>query len=191
MRFLFVHQNFPGQYVHLATHLANIPGNEVVCISQRRGPALKGIRKIHYQPRREITKGIHHYLQTTEAAIVNAQEVARCAAQLKREGFKPDLMIGHNGWGEIWYLKDIFPRSPLLGYFEFFYRFHGADTGFDKNDTITADTAPRIRTRNTGNLIGLEAVDWGQCPTLWQRSVYPLRAQSMLSVIHDGIDTRS
>lgn len=98
-------------------------------------------------------------------------------------------MLGHNGWGEIWYLKDVYPNTPLIGYFEFFYRFLGADVGFDQNEPQIFDNAPRIRTKNLGNLLGLDASDIGQTPTQWQRSLYPEAYQSKLLVSHEGIDT--
>lgn len=190
MKILFIHQNFPGQYLHLARHLGASPYNEVVFITQRPDATLAGVKKIIYKPKRAVTQNIHHYIGDTESGVLNAQEVARIAMDLKRAGFVPDVMLGHNGWGEIWYLKDVFPTTPLLGYFEFFYRSHGADVGFDPAEPIAPDTAPRVRTKNFGNLLALEAVDWGQCPTQWQRSVYPLRYQSILSVVHEGVDTR-
>lgn len=190
MKILFVHQNFPGQYLHLARHLGASPNNEVIFITKRQDATIPGVKKIIYKPQRTVTPGIHHYLGDAEAGILNAQEVARIALDLKRSGFVPDVMLGHNGWGEIWYLKDVFPNTPLLGYFEFFYRSQGADVGFDPKEQLTPDTSPRLRTKNVGNLLGLEAADWGQCPTLWQRSLYPLRYQSILSVAHEGIDTQ-
>jgi glycosyltransferase involved in cell wall biosynthesis len=122
--------------------------------------------------------------------VLNAQEVARAALALKNSGFVPDVMLGHNGWGEIWYLKDVFPDTPLIGYFEFFYRFEGADIEFELGVSKQLDTAPRIRTKNLGNLLGLEAADLGRCPTRCQQSLYPERCHSMLRVIHEGIDTR-
>lgn len=190
MKILFVHQNFPGQYLHLARHLGAIPGNEVVFITQRRDATLPGVKNIVYQPQRSITPEIHHYLRDSEAGILNAQAVVRIALDLKESGFTPDVMLGHNGWGEIWYLKEVFPKTPLIGYFEFFYRFQGADVGFDPSETQIFDTAPRIRTKNLGNLIGLDAADLGQTPTQWQRSLYPEKYQSMLHVTHEGIDTQ-
>ncbi|HWW04221.1 glycosyltransferase family 4 protein [Collimonas sp.] len=190
MKILFIHQNFPGQYLHLARHLGASPKNEVIFITQRQDATIPGVKKIVYKPQRAVTPGIHHYLGDTEAGILNAQEVARIALDLKASGFVPDVMLGHNGWGEIWYLKDVFPNTPLLGYFEFFYRSQGADVGFDPKEQLTPDTSPRLRTKNVGNLLALEAVDWGQCPTQWQRSVYPLRYQPILSVVHEGIDTQ-
>ena len=190
MKILFVHQNFPGQYLHLARHLGAIPGNEVVFITQRENVSLPGVRNIVYKPHRTITPAVHHYLRETEAAVINAQEVARVALTLKESGFVPDVMLGHNGWGEIWYLKDVFPDSPLIGYFEFYYRYQGADVGFDASETLIFDTAPRIRTKNVGNLLALESVDMGQTPTHWQKSLYPAHYQPLLHVTHEGIDTR-
>jgi glycosyltransferase involved in cell wall biosynthesis len=140
-------------------------------------------------PRRTISPQVHHYLRESEGAVLNAQEVARVAMDLRNTGFVPDVMLGHNGWGEIWYLKDVFPKSPLIGYFEFFYRTQGADVGFDPADPVTPDTAPRVRTKNLGNLLGLEAADLGQTPTQWQKSVYPSRYHSILNVVYEGIDT--
>jgi glycosyltransferase involved in cell wall biosynthesis len=189
MKVLCVHQNFPGQYLHLARYLGTQSEHQVVFITQRQDVELPGVRKIVYKPRRTISPQVHHYLRESEAAVLNAQEVARIALDLRKAGFIPDVMLGHNGWGEIWYLKDIFPEAPLIGYFEFFYRMQGADVGFDPADPITPDTAPRLRTKNLGNLLALDTADLGQCPTEWQKSVYPRRYQPILNVIHEGIDT--
>ncbi|MDR0577205.1 MAG: glycosyltransferase family 4 protein [Candidatus Accumulibacter sp.] len=188
MNVLFVHQNFPGQYLHLARHLA-AQDHRVVALSQRPDGDLPGVRTLRYRPKRETTPAIHHYLRGLEAGVLNAQAVVRAALRLKRSGFVPDVMLGHNGWGEIWYLKEVFPKSPLIGYFEFFYHRHGADVGFDPAQEPGFDAGPRTRTKNLGNLLGLEACDLGQCPTRWQYSRYPERYRSMLRIVHDGIDT--
>jgi len=190
MKALFVHQNFPGQYVHLARHLGAHAGNEIVFLTQRKDGALPGVKRVIYNPKRQPSRHTHHYLREAEAGVLNGQEVARSAFSLKKAGFTPDVMLGHNGWGEIWYLKDIYPRTPLIGYFEFFYRTEGADIEFEPGVSEQLDTAPRLRTKNVGNLLGLEAADLGQCPTRWQQSLYPERYRSMLRVIHEGIDTR-
>ncbi|MDR2451868.1 MAG: glycosyltransferase family 4 protein [Candidatus Accumulibacter sp.] len=189
MNILFVHQNFPGQYPHLARHLAAQPGNRVVALSQRPDGDLPGVRILRYRPKRDATPRIHHYLRALETGVLNAQAVVRAALALKKSGFIPDLMLGHNGWGEIWYLKEVFPQTPLIGYFEFFYRLHGADVGFDPAQPPNFDAGPRLSTRNLGNLLGLEACDLGQCPTKWQYSRYPERYRPMLRIVHDGIDT--
>ena len=190
MKILFVHQNFPGQYLHLARHLAVHEANQVVCITQRTGADLPGVRKIMYKPQRKIMQGQHHYLRETEAHVLNAQSVARVALNLKKSGFVPDIILAHNGWGELWYLKEVFPQTPLIGYFEFFYRLHGADVGFDPAVPSIFDQGPRVRTKNLGNLLALDAVDYGQTPTKWQKSLYPNEYQSKLHIMHEGIDTQ-
>jgi glycosyltransferase involved in cell wall biosynthesis len=191
MKVLFVHQNFPGQYLHVARHLGATRGNQVVCITQRADGELPGVKKIVYKPKRAPSPHTHHYIRETEAGVLNAQQVARAALSLRDSGFVPDIMLGHNGWSEIWYLKDVFPKTPLIGYFEFFYRSEGADVEFEPSLNQKFDTAPRIRTKNLGNLLGLESADLGQCPTRWQQSLYPERYHSMLRVIHEGVDTRA
>lgn len=189
MKILFVHQNFPGQYLHLARHLGAITGNEVVFITQRQDASMAGIKCIVYKPLRKVTPNIHHYLPDVEAGVLNAQAVMRATLDLKEAGFTPDVMLGHNGWGEIWYLKDVYPEVPLIGYFEFYYRLHGADIGFDTSEPSILDTAPRIRSKNLGNMLALEAADLGQTPTQWQKSLYPKKHHASLHVCHEGIST--
>jgi glycosyltransferase involved in cell wall biosynthesis len=115
--------------------------------------------------------------------------VAKVCRWLDRDGYIPDIVIGHNGWGEILYVKDVWPQVPLLGYFEFFYRPRESDIDFDAEFPAEPDSAMRLRTRNAVNLLGLEAADWGQTPTRWQRSQYPQRYRDRMRVVHEGIDT--
>jgi glycosyltransferase involved in cell wall biosynthesis len=189
MKILFIHQNFPGQYLPLARHLGAKGDHEIVFITQRKDAELPGVRKVVYEPKRKVTPGVHHYLREAESHVLNGQEVARVAMTLRDSGFTPDVILGHNGWGEIWYLKDIFRNTPLIGYFEFYYRFDGADVGFEPGVPVDFDTGPRVRTKNIGNLLGLDTADLGQCATHWQRSVYPACYQSKLHVVHEGVDT--
>lgn len=65
----------------------------------------------------------------------------------------------------------------------------GTDVGFDPSEKQSVDTALRIRTKNLGNLLGLQAADCGQCPTAWQKSTYPELYQARLRIVHEGIDT--
>lgn len=188
MKYLFIHQNFPGQFVHVARHLAQT-GDQVVFITQQqRARQMPRIRKIEYAPA-SVRPGTHPYLSELDAGIANGLSVASLCEALKRDGFTPDIVVGHNGWGEILYIKDVWPTVPLLGYFEFFYHASGSDVDFDPEFPPTSDCAIRLRTRNAINLLGFEAADWGQTPTEWQRDQYPRRQWSRISVIHEGIDS--
>jgi glycosyltransferase involved in cell wall biosynthesis len=122
--------------------------------------------------------------------VQNGLAVARVCEQLKGEGFVRDIVIGHNGWGETLFVKDVPPNIPLLNYFEFFYHGVGGDIDFDPEFAPSADLRLRLRTRNAVNLLGLDAADWGQTPTRWQRDRYPRCHRDRISVIHEGVDTR-
>jgi glycosyltransferase involved in cell wall biosynthesis len=187
MRFLFIHQNFPGQYVHVARHLAQA-GHEVSFITQPRSARIDGVRTLEYQPP-AASSNTHAYIRELESGVANGLAVARLCEWLGRDGFVPDIVIGHNGWGEILYVKDVWPQIPLLGYFEFFYRASGSDVDFDREFAPEADAPLRLRTRNAINLLGLDAADWGQSPTEWQRCQYPKSYWNRISVVHEGVDT--
>ncbi|MGC2204095.1 MAG: glycosyltransferase family 4 protein [Stellaceae bacterium] len=187
MKVLFIHQNMPGQYVHAARHLVQA-GHEVSFITQPRCMEIPGVRKLEYDPA-PPGSGAHVYLRELEGGLRNGLAVARLCESLGRDGFVPDIVIGHNGWGEILYVKDVWPQIPLLGYFEFFYRASGSDVDFDREFPAEPDAPLHLRTRNALNLLGLEAADWGQTPTRWQRSQYPERYWDRLTVVHEGVDT--
>ena len=187
MNWLFIHQNFPAQFVHATRHLAG-NGDRVVFITQQRERELPGVRKIVYVPQ-QPPPGAHLFTRDFDAAVENGLSVVRICEGLKREGFTPDLVVGHNGWGEILYVKDCWPSAPLLGYFEFFYRASDSDLDFDPEFPPTATDRMRMRTRNAVNLLGLETADWGQTPTEFQRNQYPERYRRGISVIHEGVDT--
>jgi len=187
MKFLFIHQNFPGQYVHIVRYLAQA-GHRVSFITQPRSAEIDGVCKFEYQPAVPESCG-QPYLRELENSLANGLAVARLCEWLNRDGFVPDIVIGHNGWGEILYVKDVWPHVPLLGYFEFFYRASGSDVDFDGEFPPEADAPVRLRARNAINLMGLDAVDWGQSPTEWQRSQYPKIHRDRIAVVHEGIDT--
>src|SRR5579863_902002 len=187
MKLLFVHQNFPGQYLHLVRHLHQA-GHEIKFIAQRRDREVEGVPTLEYIPL-PVSTGVQPYLLDLEANMMNGLAVARLCEGLKREGFVPDIAIGHTGWGELLFIKDVWPNVPMLGYFEFFYRVAGSDLNFDPEFPGGPEDAMRIRMRNATNLLSLEAADWGHTPTNWQRDQYPARYHDRISVIHEGVNT--
>jgi glycosyltransferase involved in cell wall biosynthesis len=190
VRILFAHQNFPGQYRHLLDWLRQDSGNEITFLTERANEPAAGIRKVVYKPARVPSPDIHQYLRLLESSVLRGQAVAREALKLRAVGFRPDIMIGHNAWGEILYLKDVFADAPLLGYFEYFRRPAGGVLGFDPEYPPDIDTRLRHRTLNAVDLLGLDAADWGQTATQWQKSQLPRVYHDRITVVHEGVDTR-
>jgi glycosyltransferase involved in cell wall biosynthesis len=188
MRILFLHQNMPGQFKHLAPQLA-ARGHDVLFVTRNVEASVKNVRRLIYEPARAVAPGTHHYLIQTEAAVLNGQEVARLALKLEAQGERPDVVIAHPGWGESLFLKDVWPGVPLLHYCEFFYRSHGLDVNFDPADRLSFDDTCRLRTRSAHQLLALEACDRGLSPTEWQRQSHPEAYRGKIETIFDGIDT--
>ena len=190
MRILFVHQNFPGQYVHMATALAAMPDMEVVALSMRSGGSTPGVRIVQHAVERGSTPNIHGLAQDFESKVLRGESAARAALTLRAEGFTPDVICGHPGWGETLFLKDVWPDSPLLSFLEFAYSPTGADVGFDPEFPLRSEEDRfKVRAKNAAVFLALEGPDWFVSPTQWQAQQFPGVYRNRISVIHDGIDT--
>jgi glycosyltransferase involved in cell wall biosynthesis len=189
MNVLFVHQNMPGQFKHLAPQLAADRRNKVAFITKREGVDLPKVRRVNYTLPRAAHESTHHYVRLYENSVIYGQQVVRSCHELNKEGFRPDIVIAHPGWGEALFLKDIYPKVPLLNFCEFYYQGRGADIGFDREEETSLDDILRARARNAHLLLSLEACDAGYCPTEWQKSSHPAVFHDKIRVIFDGIDT--
>ena len=185
---LFIHQNFPGQFRHLAVHLAQQADYRVLALGQKKAPGLTGIKLIRYTPKRPPAKSTHHYVKSLESGILAGQAVVEILLELKRQGFCPEVVIAHPGWGESLFVKDVFPQARLIHYCEWYYSSEGADVGFDPAYPVTIETKARVRSQNALQLLALEACDMGVSPTHWQKSRFPAEYQYKIQVIHEGID---
>ncbi len=187
--YLFVHQNLPAQYRHVVRHLARKRGNSVYFISQPNNNAMVGVNKVTYPRDDRGFVNCHAYSVEIDRAIYHGAAVAGVCRRLRDEGFRPDLIVGHSGWGETLFIKDVYPDVPLLANFEFYYHAHGVDVGFDPEFVSIFNDPSRLRARNATNLLAFEAADWGHSATAWQRSLYPPEMRPRISTLHEGVDT--
>jgi glycosyltransferase involved in cell wall biosynthesis len=192
MQILFIHQNFPGQFKHLAPALVSA-GHRVVAMTmeQVRVPEWKGVTLVPYQAQRGTTANIHPWVGDLESKVIRGEACFRAALRLRSQGFSPDVVIAHPGWGESLFVKEVWPRARLGIYCEFYYHPQGADTGFDPEFADTDEAyACRLRIKNVNNMLHFEAADAGLAPTQWQASTFPESFRNKITVVHDGIDTQ-
>lgn len=189
MRVLLIHQNFPGQFRHIAASWAGRPGWQVLGLGRESAPGLPGISCIRYRLHRPPNREQHHYLRQMEQAVLHGQAVARALLGLKAQGYRPDIVIAHPGWGETLYLKDVYPDARLIHFCEWFYRNQEADWAFDPEFPSTFDDRARVRTWNALHTLNLENCDAGVSPTRWQHSRHPAAYRDKIAVIHEGIET--
>ena len=186
MRILFLHNNFPAQFGDLARFLAE-RGHEVSFGTQWQGNPPDWLRLVRFRPHRKVGKRQHPYLAFVENAVLNGQALARTGWKMKADGYSPDLVVAHSGWGPGLYVRDVWPDAKYLGYFEWYYRPRGGDVGFLHDATL--DDGLRVKTRNAAILLDLAECHWGIVPTEYQASQFPQLMRRKLTVQHDGVDT--
>src|SRR6185369_4449910 len=193
MKFLFIHQNFPGQYRHLAPALA-ARGHQVAALGEaanveRQRSLISGVELFGYRMPKEEASEPHALFRHFHGQMRRAAVAAKAAAQIRSRGFVPDVIGAHIGWGEAIYLKEVFPESRMLLFCEYYYQPKGGDVGFDPQLGSSPGAYQRLRLMNAPLLMAMSVCDAGITATEWQRSRYPDFFQDRIRVIHDGIDT--
>jgi glycosyltransferase involved in cell wall biosynthesis len=189
VKLLFVHQNFPGQFLHLAPEMQRL-GHDVRAITDAVNTAPSPIPTLRYRFKPETvdpkaTRLGRNYTTMSDRGVV----VARFARKLREQGYVPDVIFGHSGWGETLFLKEVWPEAKLLVYAEFYYRGHGTDTAFDAEFQGTGFDQTLIAQGRAAYLAqALVHSDRGLSPTEWQASTHPPILRKHIEVIFDGVD---
>jgi len=191
MKIMFVHQNMPGQYRELVQWLAATGDHEIYFLTQRKAaPSFKGVQTRVYEPHHKPADNAYGLSKNWEESTGNALGAVRAARQIeKTERFKPDIVIGHVGWGELTFFKEIWKDVPIIGLFEYYYSATGGPVGFDPAEPVSENTPFLLHARNVVPLANIETVDMGLSPTFWQRDRFPQSFHRKLYVCHDGIRT--
>jgi glycosyltransferase involved in cell wall biosynthesis len=186
MHILFVHPNYPAQFGHIARRLVKDEGVRCTFVSKVPAGWDHGVERVQYTPRGGATVRSHFCSRTFENAIWESQAIFE--ALKARPDLRPDLVVGHSGFGSTLFLREIYD-CPILNYFEYFYHARDSDMDFRPDFPCTELERLRARARNAALLLDLETCDCGYCPTVWQRDRFPELFHSKLEVLFDGIDT--
>jgi len=190
MKILFVHQNIPGQYRELLGFLIAQKKHTIYFLTQRDDVKIKGINIRIYKPIHTSTEESFKLSRTYEDGVAHGFSVVEAAKKIEEdEGFLPDIIIGHTGWGELTFFKDLWPDVPIIGFFEYFYRATGGIVGFDPEERVSPQAAYFARARNALPYMNIDSVDLGHSPTKWQQDRFPKSFHSKMYVCHDGIRT--
>jgi glycosyltransferase involved in cell wall biosynthesis len=188
MQILFVHPNFPAQFGPVLSRLSAREGVECVFVTKGASEAQQdGVRCIPFEVKGGATKATHYCSRTFENAVWHAHGVYEaCKAA---PGLKPDLIVGHSGFGTTVFLKELY-KCPIINLFEYFYHPHGSDLDFRPEFPSPEINYLRSHARNAMILLDMEACAAGYTPTDWQRSLLPDAWKPKVDVIHDGIDMK-
>lgn len=189
MNVLFVHNNFPAQYLHVAQALAGEADVNVAAVGSPTARPVKGVSLRKYTLTDVDVSATHPFARRFDMECRRAEQVLYALSSLRSSGFVPDVVLAHPGWGETLPLRTIFPGARIIVYCEFFYGVEGRDVGFDPEFPVTgADGHVALHLKNAATLLALSDCDGGVSPTAWQRSTFPEGFQSKIKVIHEGVD---
>ena len=187
MHVLFVHQNFPAQFGPFAFRLANLPGYRCTFVSHKKEGTVRGVRCIKYALKGGATEKTHYASRTFENAVWHAAGVHDALAAAP--DVRPDVIVGHSGFGSTLFLRDLYCGVPVVNLFEYFYRTEDSDMDFRPDFPPLPADRLRARARNAMILLDLDHCTLGYCPTDWQRARFPAEYQPKLRTLFDGIDT--
>jgi glycosyltransferase involved in cell wall biosynthesis len=186
MHILFVHQNFPAQFGHIAAYLARHKGFRCTFVSERPPGKEGGIERIQYHLAGGATEKNHYCSRSFENVIWHAHAVFEALRQ--RPDLRPDLIVAHSGFLTVVFLRELYD-CPVVNYFEYFYRTRESDMDFRPDFPSPPINCLRARARNAHLLLDLENCDAGYSPTRWQQSRFPALYRPKIRTIFDGVDT--
>ena len=190
MHVMYVHQNYPAQFGHIARHLVKNLGWECSFVSLTPGGVIAGINKIQYKTTGGATVQNHFCSRTFENTVWHCDGVYR--AMKGHPEIKPDLIVGHSGFGSTLFLRELSPTVPIINFFEYFYRAHDPDSDMDfrrdHNWAVGEMKYLRSRCRNAMILLDMQNCQAAYVPTEFQKSRFPEEYRDKLQVIFDGVD---
>jgi glycosyltransferase involved in cell wall biosynthesis len=191
MNILFIHQNYPGQYREIVPALAKSGKHRIVFLTQRDSGYTKPTDHmvLVYKPKAKVADDANPYTRYFEQCCITAAAAADGCREIKRKGFKPDIIVGHAGWGELLFVKEVWPDVPLVGCFEYYFIPKGGAVGHDPEFRERHDIAQLLIARNAVHHLNHLKCDIGHTATHWQRSVHPKLLQDKIHVLHEGIRT--
>ncbi|UYV39644.1 glycosyltransferase family 4 protein [Rhodobacteraceae bacterium D3-12] len=192
MKILFIHQNFPGQFKHLAPALV-AQGHQVITLTLRvdKPAKWKGVQMLPYKITRQSGQALHPWVVDLDTKVTRAEACFNAATKLAKAGFTPDVIVAHPGWGESLFLKDVWPDARIGLYCELYHQAAYPHTGFDPEfqPEISATEPLRLRMKNLNNHLSFAMGDAGLSPTKFQADTFPNSFRDRITVAFDGIDT--
>ena len=182
-------QNFPGQFRQLAPHLRD-RGHELIAICSHERPVADWMRILRYREPSRPGVVLPHSTLLWHEAVERATSVAKLCSQLAQEGWKPDRILAHTGWGETLGIREVWPDIPQILWPELWLRPEHGGYGVDPQKLhVGLEQQLEHIGRNALTARALDhAASW-VLPTRHQANSFPLHYQdARLSVIHEGID---
>jgi len=187
MHILFVHWFAPGQFENTSKYLVK-NGHRCTLLCETAVGTTGGIKRLRYRLDGRPARGSHYCSLPFDEAVRHAIGVYK-ALKPQRHRLRPDLIVGHSGFGSTLFLPELFPDAPIINHFEYYCHSHQSALDFRPEWAPLERDLLRTRAKNAMVLLDLENCTAGYCPTRFSKALLPKAYRSKIRVLHDGIDT--
>lgn len=190
LRILFLHRNQPAQFEFFARWLAQ-NGWQVTFAHVGPEPSdttdAEGIRTLRFPAPPDERQG-DDYRYALDYAAQTALGATRLFTQLRElEGYHPDLVLAHVGWGIGLTVRQIWPATRYIAYHEWYYTDVDWHRG-KRERPMTPEALLTNRLRNLPISAEFDSADRNWCPTAFQASRFPPALRARLEIMPDGVD---
>jgi glycosyltransferase involved in cell wall biosynthesis len=196
LKALFVHPGWPGQFAHLAYELATRYHWECTLLTSVDTSGIGKVPFTHINYRAAGREQPREFWNPPDLEA-NLNHAKLAYASLKNvPDYQPDLVVGHLGYGTILFLRELYPHTRFVGYFEILPAPYWTPAAI-----LRPDYPPSVETRLAHGTyyhalthLQLGVVDGIYAPTCWQTETLPsawgmhFARQGQFRTIHDGID---
>lgn len=190
MRILFVHPNFPAQFIRPAL-IAGRYGHDTRFMCQNHhGSKLPKVKilKLKGDCGEEALNNLK--LTGLPRTLAMADQFYRGMQSLKENGWVPDVIVSHSGFGCGLHSPHVWPDAYRISYVEWWFAENSELSKFAPNDKWWCGPKDKISIRERNLPLALELSEANSmiCPTKWQRSQLPQSLQDKCTVLIDGVD---
>ena len=183
---LFIHTNYPAQFRFLVKAFLALGWDVWFASHTYKHPPLPDVNCIHLD--KGINKGskLDRHQRDSLIAFQNLLSAKRS------RGLQPIFTYVHTGWGLGQFIKDLFPKTKMIAYSEWWFNLNAVDFNYDpKNKEVqhTQHSKLQMVLRNQSFSLELQQADFIVSPTRWQKNQLPKIFRDRCNVIFDGIDT--
>lgn len=153
---------------------------------------LPGIKRIKLKERTEIQEISSSNDIKKIDSLHLAKQYKEGMFELKAQGWSPDIIVSHSGFGCGLHSSCIWPKAYKIAYVEWWFANDSELSSYDPSNNWWAGPSDNETTRERNLTLALELVESNTLvsPTNWQKNQLPEALKERCKVIPDGVDLR-
>ena len=137
-------------------------------------------------------KRVKRNLKGEQHTLALAEQYLEGMRSLAKDGWEPDVVVSHRGWGCGLHSSLVWPNAKRIAYVEWWFAAQSSLYTFDTTNKWWTGPGDGhgLRARNMPLALELSEADELITPTRWQRQQLPDALQKRCRVIPDGVDLK-